>query len=197
MVNRTDTATHVYPNANLHEVSIACPDCSREAAFAKNPPRWTNPADPPRLKKKGHRFRSAYKSSLNARFGRYATQARSFRDLRLPSASLGPEDRYTRGWGNDEKMLSSMHGTILCRHCGCNRAHVLNWPQDAFYQVDIKGNVLWAYSRGHALRILDHIARKDRPARIEPSLRAIPTPFLRAGNRSVVSRKLLKLLRES
>lgn len=89
-------------------------------------------------------------------------------------------------------------GTVVCGACGARRRHKLNWPSEAFYQIEHQGRVLWAFNREHAVATRDFIAsdERDRSVHAFPlALMKIPAPFLSAKNRKAIVGKLDKLLR--
>lgn len=42
-------------------------------------------------------------------------------------------------------------GVIVCSSCGARRKHCLDWPNEAFYQVQHRGSRLWAFHRESAI----------------------------------------------
>ena len=119
-----------------------------------------------------------------------------------------PEDYSSEKW---RKRLA--HGTtstcidlgvVLCSFCNIRQKHELNWPDDAYFQIDYKGETLWAYNRSYAIKLRDYIASDDRkkrhPASTEPYifqdrfLRKIPEHFQTAKARGDIVRKLNKIL---
>lgn len=86
------------------------------------------------------------------------------------------------------------HGLARCAACGLRRRHELNWPADAYWCWDIRGRMLWARDRAHALEILEHVRLEHRPARTSPGLKRLPGFFLTAANRELVLSKIEKSL---
>ena len=82
------------------------------------------------------------------------------------------------------------NGLVQCPHCHVNSQHRLNWPSEAYWQWEIRGQVLWAWNRRHALIILDFVKDINRPSRRSPSLKYIPSHFLAAKVRDLVVRKI-------
>ncbi len=100
-------------------------------------------------------------------------------------------------------------GTIRCTECLVQKKHQLNWPADAYFQIDHKGQTLWAYDRKFALKLLKYIESNDRdktvywhphgqPDKLYPAddwfLRKIPEHFQTAKARPAIVKKLKKLL---
>jgi hypothetical protein len=91
-------------------------------------------------------------------------------------------------------------GICRCPTCAFRAKHLLQWPDDAYYICEVKGKILWAWTRGHASALRDFVASPDREFRpgSYPGyflfLRHIPTHFLRAKNRGAVVKQLDRLL---
>ncbi len=97
----------------------------------------------------------------------------------------------SRGNGNDL-------GTVVCRNCSLRRKHTLSWPNDAYFQIDSRGKVLWAYHRESAIDLrnyLESVDRKQSGYKWELFLRHVPGDFLVAGLREQQVKLLDRLLR--
>lgn len=94
--------------------------------------------------------------------------------------------------GNGYPVLS--HGLIRCPSCHLNRKHHLDWPQEAFWQWEIRGKSLWAWDRMHALKLLEQIESKQRRHTNASSLYRIPSFFLEAKVRDQLTKKMRKTL---
>lgn len=92
-------------------------------------------------------------------------------------------------------------GSVLCEGCGHRAAHRVTWPAEAYYQVEHRGEVLWAWTRGQAealLRLAETPGMKPQEDRIHGDfLKRVPTVFFTAKARDAVARKLRKLLDSS
>ena len=114
-------------------------------------------------------------------------------EWKAPSAS----SQYLRGGGDDGHggypLLT--YGLVQCSHCHTNMKHRLNWPNDAFWKWDIRGEILWAWDRDHAKEILDYVKKAVRPSRYSYTLRYIPSHFLSAKVRGLVVQKMEKNLK--
>ena len=82
------------------------------------------------------------------------------------------------------------NGLVQCQKCHSNRKHKLNWPNDAYWQWEIRGELLWAWDKAHAQTIYGFIKETIRPARHSYGLRYIPSHFLSAKARELVVRKM-------
>ena len=98
-------------------------------------------------------------------------------------------DDWHRGHGLDIR-------SVVCHACGCRRKHSLKWPDEAYFQIDYKGKVLWAFDRETALVLLDYVRSesRQRDGKWKAFLLHIPSHFLRKKAREDVSKKLSKLL---
>jgi len=82
------------------------------------------------------------------------------------------------------------NGLVQCPHCHSNRKHKLNWPSDAYWQWEIRSELLWAWDKEHAKIILNFVKETKRPSRRSPSLKYIPSHFLSAKVRDLVVQKM-------
>lgn len=88
-------------------------------------------------------------------------------------------------------------GSLTCV-CGVRSKHTLDWPSDAYFQLEHRLEVLWAFHREHAAMLREHIAGTDRTprrSRYGVLMRRIPSTFLEAKARTTVVKKLDRLLR--
>jgi hypothetical protein len=88
-------------------------------------------------------------------------------------------------------------------HCGCGYVaqHQLSWPDDAFWRWDIRGEILWAWNRDHAQAIVTYVSSKTRSRdavahKLGPYVRKLPTEFLHANVRELITKKIRKSLEE-
>lgn len=94
-------------------------------------------------------------------------------------------------------IVDSNAGTAICEHCLLRKKHMLRWPEDAFFQWTIKGgNVLWAWSREHAIALRDHILSKDRRMRTRTFF-SLPADFKKKSVRELVCKKINATLESS
>ncbi len=97
-------------------------------------------------------------------------------------------------------------GMCICSFCGYFQRHEVRWPDDGYFAFKVRGNVsgsfqenvVWAYTRGHAIALREYIASEGRKTREYPPyedfLQHIPAIFLRAKNREIIVRRLDRLL---
>ena len=89
------------------------------------------------------------------------------------------------------------HGTVICQACGCRATHELNWPMDAWFQIEHGNKVLWAFDREYAAELRNYLAAENRDRRDfkhQSFLMKIPSVFLKAKARAALTKKLGKLL---
>ena len=87
-------------------------------------------------------------------------------------------------------------GSLFCA-CGHRARHTLAWPTEAFFQIEHRREVLWAYHREHAAALRDYIAgtdRKPKRAKLGKLMMHLPAPFLEARSRGPIVRKLDEIL---
>lgn len=100
--------------------------------------------------------------------------------------------------GHEAQYRGRLRGLSTCGRCGHSNEHVLRWPQDAYYAVEVDGKTLWAWTRDAAIALKAFIASDNR----EPSdygeherfLRHVPKQFLFAKHRDIAVRRLQGLL---
>jgi hypothetical protein len=112
----------------------------------------------------------------------------------LPSG-YSPSD-----WSHPKYLYRSVgidEGAVACQACGRRQRHTLRWPQDARFQVEYRGQVLWAFHRESAQELRRYIASEQRDRqgyRWELFLRHVPKVFLGAKARETVVKRLDRLL---
>lgn len=94
----------------------------------------------------------------------------------------------------------SWAGRLSCLACGLNRTHEVNWPHEAFFQLEYRGETLWAFDRAMMVDICAYLtAGVDRDAvrRNSPyatRLMRLPKAFLAAKARETLAAKIEALL---
>lgn len=88
-------------------------------------------------------------------------------------------------------------GSVQCEHCHLRAKHSLTWPDDAYFAISYRGNILWAFHRESACDLNNYLLSKSRDVskyRWGAFLLHIPTAFKTQKARAAVSRQLLRLL---
>ena len=118
----------------------------------------------------------------------------------INSISELPDGYSTEDWQHS-KYSSRSHGydlgSLSCNSCNTNKIHALEWPQEAFFSIEYKGQVLWAYNRESAMELYNFISaaeRKELKSKWGGFLLHIPTIFKTKKAREPVAKKLRRLL---
>lgn len=88
-------------------------------------------------------------------------------------------------------------GVVYCSACLLHQRHKLNWPEEAYFQVEYKRQILWAFDQTSAKELLRFITADDRDFKkfqYRHFLMKVPSHFLKRKARETVTRKLEKLL---
>lgn len=159
-------------------IDVKCPVCGKKALFEE-------PFEFIPLRKL-----AADESRSYHRWGGWAVIER-FPSLISWQAPAGSQ-QYLRTGGDcgGEGYPLLTNGLVQCSQCYLSRKHKLCWPEDAFWQWEIRGQVLWAWEREHAITILSYIRETVRPSRHSHYLRYIPSHFLAAKVRELVVQKM-------
>jgi len=94
----------------------------------------------------------------------------------------------------------SWAGRLSCLDCGLNRTHEVDWPREAFYQLEYRGETLWGFDRAMMAEILAYLGAgpdRDKVRRNSPHatrLLRLPKPFLAAKARETLVAKIEALL---
>lgn len=176
------------------EFSVACPECRHPAMFVQVAILGIDPPERAALFAKDSRFRV-----IETDTGPIALY---WRDLSGDPASIlwltdSEVTRLVNGFAWGEHVDQ---GSCLCDACGYRRPHRARWPDDAYYQIEHKGQVLWAADRRAAVALADFVAATDRTPMLQSGwgnmLKRIPTHFLTAQNKGAVEKKLRRLLED-
>ena len=158
-------------------IQISCPDCKKMALFEEPFEFLNGKPECVTDNKNVHQWGGWYVRE------RFPTQF----PWKPPSSS----QQYVRGGGGKGDGYPLLqYGQILCSNCHTNRKHRLNWPLDAYWSWEIRGEILWAWDRNHAESILEFARQRLRPTRWNSRLRYIPSVFLSAKVRPEVCKKI-------
>ncbi len=112
---------------------------------------------------------------------------------KYPSVLTWPSVKFGKEYDPQKDMV------IKCAQCHLTTAHKLMWPDDAYFQWDIRGRTLWAWNGEHARALLQFIGGTERDETQFSygwSLRKLPTEFISAKVRDLVVKKISDTLRE-
>jgi hypothetical protein len=89
-------------------------------------------------------------------------------------------------------------GTLKCSKCHLVAETALTWPTDAYYQWNIRGYILWAWSTEHARALLGYLESTDRdPWRFSPYgfwMQTLPSEVTSAKRRDLVVKEISRTL---
>lgn len=187
-------------NAIPHRVDVLCPQCRQRAAFEF--------AEIVRIKlKRDVAFFQASSVFEYRQFqdscGHLWHAALYFEGLHgSPEQAIHalPPGYAANDWAHSRYLRSRCDfpvGAIRCAHCQLRQKHALRWPDDAYYSLAHRGQVLWAYDRESAVELLEFLSsttRKESRYRWTSFLRHVPTSFKTSRARDAVTRQLRKLL---
>lgn len=159
-------------------IDIVCPDCGGLAKF-EEPFDFLSKSEV-----STHERRPLHRWGGWVVLERFPSQV----NWKAPSGS----SQYLRNGGDNGKggypLLTN--GLVQCQSCHSNRKHKLDWPNDAFWQWQIRGELLWAWDKDHAKTILSFVRKTDRPSRYHYRLKYLPSHFLSSKVRNLVVQKM-------
>ena len=189
------------------EIVIRCPVCSGPANFSFATFAIIKKGDLQYFEHSKNfdviRGQHSHGSYFNAALYYYGLADALFNITDLPDGYSSPmwESRWPRGefWNR---------GAIHCTACFIRKKHELNWPADAYFQVEYRGKALWAYDRAHALKLLSYLESDERKKAVEYyvgepwntfkkehwMLANLPTHFQTAKARPAIVKKLRGML---
>ena len=86
-------------------------------------------------------------------------------------------------------------GVVTCPRCVARRPHRLAWPADAYYRLEYRGAMLWAWNREFLVLIRNFIASERRDTAGQYYFRRkLPKKLLLAKRREELTAKLDRLL---
>jgi len=180
-------------------LAVTCPSCQSEAAFEFCTLHQVAKKDLSAFERLKHfdlvktRERSGYRYLAVFYPGLHGDLPGALRDL--------PDGYAPQDWAQPQYAYMNNgfeQGSIVCGACGSRRKHVLRWPHDAFFQVEHKDHVLWAFNRDTAVDLLRFVQADNRDFRrftYRHFLMKVPSVFLSKKARPAVAKKLLRLLK--
>ena len=183
-------------NPMPYVVAVRCPGCGGEASFEF--------AEIVEIKSRNdieyfETSKSFEYAKVQAAHGQHINAAIYFHGLRsstMDAVDDLPEDYKASDWHHSASHGSPRSidlGTVVCTACGTRRKHTLNWPQEAYYQIEHRGDVLWAFDRECTSELLAFITSDDRKRddyRYRLFLMKVPGVFLGKKVRGAISKKL-------
>ena len=187
-------------NPMPHKVDIKCPSCSEHANFEfAEVVKISLKRDVPFFEESDLFDYSLFKDSCGHKWhgaiyyaNLHGGSTEAIRDL---PEGYNPED-----W-NHSKYLTRNHGIDLgafsCGGCQARKPYILKWPDDAFYSISFKGELLWAFNRESTVELRDYIASKERKTekyKWAKFLLHIPTSFKKQNARDNVVKQINRVL---
>lgn len=120
--------------------------------------------------------------------------------LAINCPRCGGEARFEATFYNDDFgcRCRGDSGKCTCLLCGYGNPHLVRWPDDAYFTVDIDGMSLWAWDRDHAIAIRDFIDSTTRDVSEYPayklSLLHLPNRVLQSNSRLLVVKRINQML---
>lgn len=197
--NEIMTGTYEW-NPTPHRVDVTCPTCKGRAEFEF--------AEVVQIKLKADVELFQASSSFEYQqfqdsCGHYWHAAVYFEGLHgSPRGAIhGLPDGYSPDDWEHSKYLRSNRGngvgSMRCEQCGARKKHTLNWPEDSYYAIAYRGQILWAFHRESALELLHYLLSANRDVskyRWGSFLLHVPTLFKTHKARAAVAKQLQKLL---
>lgn len=187
-------------NPTPHRLDVACPTCQSSAEFEF--------AEVVRINLKTDvEFFQTCSSFEYQQFqdscGHYWHGAVFFEGLHgCPRKAIHelPPGYSAKDWEHSRYLRSNRSyglGSIRCAQCGLRGTHWLDWPDDAYYSIAYRGQVLWAFHRESALELQHYLLSTKRDVshyRWASFLLHVPTIFKTHKARAAVAKQLQRLL---
>lgn len=182
-------------NLMPHVLALACPQCSHEAVFD------FMECVKIRLKKDIAYFQKSkvfeHRKTRN-HDGHGINLACYFHKLdyhSLPDIADLPQGYAITDWAHSNYVYRTYglgEGTVVCTQCGLRRKHKLNWPDEAYYKINVKQHSLWAFNRQSAIDLRDYIQSEDRDRSVYKSrhfLLKVPSHFQAKNLRDLIVKR--------
>jgi len=185
--------TYVYNWGSMpDELAIKCPACKGLAEFKFATVVKIKLKKDVEFFKESDAFEYSFEQDSSGRSWHLATFY-SWLHGGIESITSLPEGYAPENWSHVSRYMKK--GVCRCSQCGTKK-HELDWPLDAYFSIEYKGEHLWAYSRDYAVALRDFIESDERVTRSKymSFLLKIPTVFKKSNARDTVVKKLNKLL---
>ena len=186
-------------NPMPHVVDIRCPGCQARAPFEFAEAVAIGKAVVPYFRKSKH-FEYVLQNDRTGHTHHYAVYFHGLVQSGLDNVVALPPGFGTDKWQHSPYLYRSREldlGTVVCPRCSYRRKHKLNWPTEAFFQIEYRGQVLWAFHQESLQELIAYIASDDRREtrhKWAAFLRHVPSHFTAAKARASVVRRLEKLM---
>ncbi len=143
-------AVFLTPMPQPQTAAIHCPKCRREATFYTAMAEWKHPMDVSTVNAWRHKVAVEHR-------GEQSSTVWFFPHV-IPPGTSGAG----RCFSLYRHYFQGDLGVMECGMCCRQRVHELQWPQHAFYRVNIGTSCLWAVNRADMLELRSYVASKDR-----------------------------------
>lgn len=178
-------------------IVVVCPSCGGPASFVHANSLWLRSNDALR-RAKALRDLTVIDDTLSAPFAlyRHGLGARPIDSLE----ELTEKERALLRAGSP-RAPHDTEGSCLCERCGYRHKHRLDWPREAYFQIEHRGHALWAWNRALALVLADYVSAPEKVSLVRSPygdfLKRVPTVFLTAKAREPVVKKLRRKIEEA
>ena len=119
-----------------------------------------------------------------------------------PDIALGvlPQGYTPSDWKHSTYLYRSHNleiGSVRCYCCGLRAKHKLQWPEDAYFSVSYKNQLLWAFNQESAQELHDYLLsfqREHLKYKWAAFLLHVPTVFKTRKASWTISKQLLRLV---
>ena len=188
-------------NQMPHQVNIKCPSCSRCAQFEFAAIQRIQHKEDIDFFKNHHTFE--YKRFQDS-CGHYWHGAIYYEGLHgLPTTAIHnlPKGYEPSSWSHSKSFCGYPRidiGSVRCNFCHLRKKHTLQWPQEAYFQVSYKNQILWAFNIESTNELHDYLLSKSRDRskyQWRSFLLHIPTLFKTYKARETITKQFSKLLK--
>lgn len=188
-------------NPMSHILDVRCPECRGRARFEFAEAVQIRSREDLSFFKKSPQFEYRFVRARHA--GQNWNAAFYFAGLhgRASTSIHSLPDGYEPSEWDHRRTLYRPHGldlgSLVCTACAFRRRHELQWPADAYFRIEYRGEVLWAFHRESAVDLRTFVAspsRQPKKLRWASFLLHVPTVFLTAKARPTVLKRLDRML---
>ncbi|MBR9834788.1 MAG: hypothetical protein GYB42_06280 [Alphaproteobacteria bacterium] len=193
-------SSYSYYSVMPHCVAVTCPECAGEAAFEFAECVRIKTNDDLHWFEKSKHFDCLKEAASDGQYYHAAIYYHRLMGNTLPIISDLPRGYKIEDWAHSEhkfRPLSDWRGTLVCESCGKRSKHTLDWPREAYFQIEYRNQNLWAFDRASTAELIDYICASHRRADdfiYWPFLMKIPHVFLTRQARETVVKRLRKRL---
>ncbi len=187
-------------NPMPHVVAVTCPQCISEAKFEFAELVKIGRKEDVSYFQNSDVFEYRFVESFGSGRWHAAIYYHGLKSSSTSNIKNLPEGYQPEDWRHSPYLYRSHGsdiGTLICGACFLRQKHELDWPKEAFFQVEYKQQVLWAFHRETVVELIEFVksqGRKEDQYKWSSFLRHIPTHFLQSGAREPVLKKLNSLL---